>query len=129
MYPGRITRVDIKVEGEPEEDKLITVEIEIHGESDLDAAQSAYIRVFSEKGTFFDLAWMSPVDANGMSVASGHTLRGQATLSRYAANGYWGLMLSESGMHKVMKDNESQPILGGNSISTIHLRIVNHRFM
>lgn len=70
--------------------RRITVDIEIHGESHLDAAQSAYIRVFSEKGTFFDLAWMSPVDANGMQVASGHILRGQATLSRYAANGYWG---------------------------------------
>ena len=90
VYPGRITRIDIQVEGEPEEDKLITVEIEIHGESHLDAAQSAYIRVFSEKGTFFDLAWMSPVDAKGMRVASGHILRGQARLSRYAANGYWG---------------------------------------
>jgi len=89
VYPGRITRIDIQVEGEPEEDKLITVEIEIHGESDLDAAQSAYIRVLSEKGTFFDLAWMSPIDANGMRVASGHILRGQKTLSRYAANGYW----------------------------------------
>ena len=89
VYPGRITRVDIQVEGEPEEDKKITVEIEIHGESALDAAQTAYIRVFSEKGTFFDLAWMSPVDENGMHVASGHILRGQATLSRYAANGYW----------------------------------------
>lgn len=89
VYPGRITRISIQVEGEPKEDKLITVEIEIHGESDLDAAQSAYIRVFSDKGTFFDLAWMSPVDANGMRVASGHILRGQAKLSRYAANGYW----------------------------------------
>ena len=89
VYPGRITRIGIQVEGEPKEDKLITVEIEIHGESDLDAAQSAYIRVFSDKGTFFDLAWMSPVDANGMRVASGHILRGQAKLSRYAANGYW----------------------------------------
>ena len=89
VYPGRITRIDIQVEGEPEEDKLITVEIEIHGESHLDAAHSAYIRVFSEKGTFFDLAWMSPVDANGMRVDSGHILRGQAKLSRYAANGYW----------------------------------------
>ena len=89
VYPGRIIRVDIQVEGEPEEDKLITVEIEIHGESDLDTAQYAYIRVFSEKGTFFDLAWMSPVDANGMSVPSGHILRGQATLSKYAADGYW----------------------------------------
>ncbi|RKU38931.1 hypothetical protein C6496_04000 [Candidatus Poribacteria bacterium] len=89
VYPGRIIRMDIRVEGEPEEDKLITVEIEIHGESELDAAQTAYIRVFSEKGTFFDLAWMSPVDANGMNVASGHILRGQAKLSKYAANGYW----------------------------------------
>ena len=89
VYPGRIKRIDIQVEGEPEADKQITVEIEIHGESDLDAAQSAYIRVFSEKGTFFDLAWMSPVDANGMHVPSGHILRGQARLSRYAANGYW----------------------------------------
>ena len=89
VYPGRITRIDIQIEGEPEEDKLITVEIEIYGESHLDAAQSAYIRVFSEKGTFFDLAWMQPVDANGMRVDSGHILRGQTTLSRYAANGYW----------------------------------------
>ena len=89
VYPGRITHVNIQVEGDPEEDKQITVEIEIHGESDLDAAQSAYIRVFSDKGTFFDLAWMSPVDANGMPVASGHILRGQSTLSKYAADGYW----------------------------------------
>ena len=89
IYPGRIIRIDIQVEGKPEEDKQITVEIELHRESDLDAAQSAYIRVFSEKGTFFDLAWMSPVDANGMSVPSGHILRGQATLSKYAADGYW----------------------------------------
>ena len=88
VYPGRIIRVDIQVEGEPEEDKLITVEIELHKESDLDAAQTAYIVVFSEKGTYFDI-WLSAVDANGMSVASGHILRGQATVSRYAANGYW----------------------------------------
>ena len=89
VYPGRITRINIQVEGEPEEDKLITVEIEIHGASELDAAQSAYIRVFSDKNTFFDIAWMSPVDANGIHVAAGHILRGQAMLSRYAANGYW----------------------------------------
>ena len=89
VYPGRITRIDIQVGGAPEEDKQITVEIEIHAESDLDAAQSAYIRVFSNKGTFFDLAWMQPVDANGTRVESGHILRGQATLSRYAADGYW----------------------------------------
>ncbi len=90
VYPGRIIRVDIQVEGQPEEDKLITVEIELHRESDLDTAQTAYIRVWSETRTYFDIAWMSPVDANGMSVPSGHILRGQATLSKYAADGYWG---------------------------------------
>ena len=89
VYPGRITRIDIQVDGEPEEDKQITVEIEIHKDSELDAAQSAYIRVISNKGTFFDLAWMEPVDANGARVDAGHILRGQATLSRYAADGYW----------------------------------------
>ena len=89
VYPGRIIRVDIQVEGEPEEDKLITVEIELHRESDLDTARGAYIRVFSEKGTFFDLPWMEPVDANGTRVDSGHILRKQVTLSRYAADGYW----------------------------------------
>ena len=89
VYPGRIIRVDIQVEGEPEADKLITVEIEIHGESELDAAQTAYIRVWSNKGTYFDIAWLSPIDENGMQIASGHILRGQATLSKYAANGYW----------------------------------------
>ena len=89
VYPGRIIRIDIQVEGAPEEDKLVTVEIELHRDSDLDAAQAAYIRVFSEKGTFFDLAWMSPVDANGMQVTSGYILRGQVTVSKYAVNGYW----------------------------------------
>ncbi len=89
VYPGRITRVAIQVEGEPEEDKRITVEIELHGESALDAAQTAYIRVFSEKGTYFDLAWMQPVGDDGRNIASGHILRGQVKLSKYAANGYW----------------------------------------
>ena len=88
VYPGRIIRVDIQVEGEPEEDKLITIEIEIHGESELDAAQNAHIRVTSDKDTHFFQS-MSPIDENGTRIAAGHILRGQITLSKYAANGYW----------------------------------------
>lgn len=88
VYPGRIVRVDIQVKGQPEEDKLITIEIQLHEASELDAAKSAYIVVYSEKGTSFDI-WLSAVDTNGMSVASGHILRGQMKVSRYAANGYW----------------------------------------
>ena len=54
VYPGRITRIGVQVEREPKDNKQVTVEIEIHNESGLDAAQSTYIRVFSDKGTFFD---------------------------------------------------------------------------
>ena len=61
---------------------------------------------FSEKGTFFDLAWTSAVDANRMNLASGHILRGQAKLSKYAADGYWRHPTkSESGMPNVMRDS------------------------
>ena len=88
VYPGRIVRVNISVEGEPEEDKRITVKIQLHKESHLDTAESASIYVYSEKGTYFQM-WLSAVDSNGMFVDSGHILRGQATVSRYAANGYW----------------------------------------
>ena len=83
VYPGRIIRVDIQVDGEPEEDKEITVEIELHRESDFDTAQASVIRVFSEKGTYFDV-WIHPINGT-----EGHILRGQVTLSKYAANGYW----------------------------------------
>ena len=88
VYPGRITRVDLQVEGEPEEDKQITIELEIHAESDLDAAQASLLRIFSEKGTFFDI-WLYPIDANGQFVGTSHVLRGHKILSRYAADGYW----------------------------------------
>ncbi len=89
VYPGRIKRIDIQVDGEPEEDKQITVEIELHSGSDLDAAAFAFIRVFSDKDTCFDIGWMLPVDSNGMYVNARNILRGQAKLPRYAASGYW----------------------------------------
>ena len=88
VYPGRIIRVDIQVNRAPEEDKQITVEIEIHGENDLDTAQSASAQIRGPKG---NSEWIhfSPVDTNGQRIQSGHILRGHFTLSRYAANGYW----------------------------------------
>ena len=88
VYPGRIIRVDLKVEGEPEEDKQITMEVEIHRESDLDSAGRIYLRVTSEKGTYFEV-WLSAIDSQGQRIPSGHVFRGTKTLSRYAVNGYW----------------------------------------
>ena len=129
VYPGRITRIDIQVGGAPEEDKQITVEIEIHAESDLDAAQSAYIRVFSNKGTFFDLAWMKPVDANGRVLNRDTFYVGKQRYHAMQPTAIGHLMQSESGTHKETSDMNPKLIMVGNSISTIHLPIVSHRFM
>ena len=89
VYPGRIIRIDIQVEGEPEENKQITIEIEIHRESDLDSTQASLLRIFSKKGTYFEI-WLYPISPDGRGVRSGHVLRGVTTLSKYAADGFWG---------------------------------------
>ena len=89
VYPGRIIRVDIQVAGEPEEDKEITIELELHRENDFDTAQASRLTIFSTKGTYFAIS-LYPVDANGQRVNASHILRGTETLSKHAAHGYWG---------------------------------------
>ena len=88
VYPGRIIRIDIQVEGEPEEDKLVNIEIELHKGSELDAATVASIRIFSPKGSYTGLR-LRPVDAQGNRIPAGHILRGSVGISRYAPDGYW----------------------------------------
>ena len=88
VYPGRIIRVDIEVDGEPEEDKELTIELELHRENDFDTAQASQLRIFSNNGSFFDI-WLDPIDSNGRRVNAGHILRGRHTLSKHAAHGYW----------------------------------------
>lgn len=91
-YPGKIKRLDVKVEGAPEEDKKVTVEIELnHMDGFQDGASSAITRIFSptvlnEKGqkigTFVDL-WLHPVDGNE------YVLRGETAIGKYYKGGYW----------------------------------------
>ena len=88
VYPGRIIRVDIQVDGEPKEDKELTIELELHRENDFDTAQASQLRIFSNNGSFFDI-WLDPIDSNGRRINAGHILRGHYTLSKYAADGYW----------------------------------------
>ena len=88
VYPGRIIRVDIQVDGKPEEDKELTIEIQIHSEGYQDDAQASLLRIFSKTGSFFDI-WLNPYTKWGTYATSGYVLRGQKTISKYAANGYW----------------------------------------
>lgn len=84
-YPGKIKNIDIEVLGAPEEDKVITVEIELQNvEGYEDGASKAYTRVVSTQGTFFDLH-LKPT--NGDS----HLLSASIDLSKHAKSGNWNV--------------------------------------
>ena len=89
VFPGKIRRVDIVVEGEPEDAKTIHVEIELHAlDEESEGATRAYMRVFSETGTFVDLH-LRPIDANGNRLTQGTMLKGSFALSKHTKAGYW----------------------------------------
>lgn len=91
-YPGKIKRLDIRVEGAPEEDKFVLVEIELnHIEGFEDGASGGLTRITSpvfidadgeRRSQFVDIRF-APVDGNP------HLLRGSANISKYSKNGYW----------------------------------------
>lgn len=91
-YPGKIKSVDISVAGAPEEDKTITMEIELHNLDGFDdGASSAKTRITSPdfidtegnlKSQFVDML-MYPVDGDE------HRLRGYVKVSRYSKAGHW----------------------------------------
>ena len=88
-YPGKIKSVDILVEGEPEEDKTLTLTIELHTMSGvLDGATQGRLRVTSEVKTYKDM-YLYPVDENGASVQSSSILKGSIGFSKYAKAGFW----------------------------------------
>ena len=82
-YPGKIRRVEVKTDGDPTEDKRVTVTIELTDKPGIeDDARSAYTRITSPNQTFKDLR-LHPVNGNG------HLLRGSLTIPNTAKSGYW----------------------------------------
>jgi uncharacterized repeat protein (TIGR02543 family) len=90
-YPGKINRLAVNIYGAPEEDKDVTIEIDLnHIEGLQDGANAAIIRVYSSfitkegtpSSTYFDL-WLNPVDGDK------HFLRGNIKLSKFLKSGYW----------------------------------------
>ena len=94
VYPGKIRAVDITVEGAPDEEKRLTVEVELHAlDPEAEGAHRGQTRIRSEIGTFFDL-WLLPVDEYGDYLPRDGTeestrLRGEKTISKYVKAGYW----------------------------------------
>ena len=86
VFPGKIREVDIVAHGGPAEDKEVTVTIGLHAlDGALEGATSAYMRIYSEIGTFHDLH-LYPINGNG---GTGTVLSGTFTMSKYAKAGYW----------------------------------------
>jgi hypothetical protein len=88
-YPGKVKRVQVSVSGAPEEDKVITCEMEIQPVGPKDnPVTSIFMRVFGPKtkelpvAPYFDW-YLNPI-APGSNI-----LRGSYTLSKYARLGYW----------------------------------------
>lgn len=103
-YPGKIKRVDIKVEGAANQDKKVTLEIELNIiDSTRDKASSGYTRFASSIGTIFDIG-LSPIDGKG------NILRGSATLSKFYKGGYWTvnqIMVSDPAGNKRYENNNT----------------------
>jgi len=84
-YPGKIIRTKVTVDGLPEEDKLLTVEIELNDQEGLfDGATGGYLRIYSveKPDIFFDLG-LSPVNSEGS------VLRGSHRISKFFKSGYY----------------------------------------
>lgn len=91
-YPGKIKSLDVSVIGQPNEDKIVEVDITLnHMEGFNDGAHHAFLRMTTPKfkdtkgeirSQFRDL-YLDPVDGDAWH------LKGQLTLSKYSKSGYW----------------------------------------
>ena len=92
VFPGKIKRLDISVMGMPEEDKTVTIEIELHAlDAEIEGAQKAVMRILSEIGTYKDLH-LHPTDESGNYIPRSEMstrLKGSFTLSKFAKAGFW----------------------------------------
>jgi hypothetical protein len=85
VFPGKIKRVKVLVAGAPEEEKKITVEIDLHAmDNVLEGAAEGFLRIYSDIDTLHDM-YLQPINGKSLGV----TLRGTTTLSKYAKNGSW----------------------------------------
>ena len=111
-YPGKIKSLDVQVNGEPNQDKTVIVEITLnHMEGFNDGATRAYLRMTSPsfkdtegkmKSQFSDL-YLYPVAGDAWH------LKGQLTLSKYSKSGYWTV-----NQIKVTDELENQRYEGNN---------------
>jgi sensor domain CHASE-containing protein len=86
VFPGKIKKLQVSVLGDLNEDKTVTVEIELHALNKvLEGASRAFIRMMSTADTWVDL-FLYPLEGRG---TVGSQLKGSFTLTKRAKSGYW----------------------------------------
>jgi hypothetical protein len=86
-YPGKVTKIELQVDGGSEEDKLVTIRATLNSEDpSIDGASGGYLRFASSIGTIHDIG-LSP--ENGQNQDS--ILVGTTTFSYLEKSGYWSL--------------------------------------
>ena len=85
VFPGKIRRVDVEVRGAPMEDKIVSIEVELHALDDvLEGAKHVFMRIESDDDTSTD-EYLYPVNGG----ATGTVLGATFTMSKHASAGYW----------------------------------------
>ncbi len=88
-YPGKVTKIELQVEGGSEEDKVVTIRASLHSDTKdptIDGASAAYLRFASSIGTIHDLQLYPE---NGQAQDS--VLIGTTNFSMLEKSGYWSL--------------------------------------
>jgi len=84
VFPGKIKKLQVSVLGDLNEDKTVTVEIELHALNNvLEGASQAFTRIMSTDDTYVDL-YLYPLEGE-----VGTKLKGSFTLTKRAKDGYW----------------------------------------
>ena len=87
VFPGKVTKMEIDVVGESNEDKTVTIRATLNSiDPNLDGAAGGYIRMNSLVGTIHDVFMNTE---NGQALDS--VLVGTTTFSKLEKSGYWNL--------------------------------------
>ena len=90
-YPGKITKIEVRTQGKPDEDKIVTVDIWLHHvEGCQDGAANGWTRIFSP--AFIDQKGVIKTHCADLSlypVDNLFHLRGQVHLSKHLKSGDW----------------------------------------
>lgn len=82
-YPGKIRRVEVWAKGDPNQDKRVTIRLELTNKEGIsDSASRALTRITSPADTMKDV-YLYPVNGNG------HLLEGSITIPKNAKSGHW----------------------------------------